>query len=1054
MASTESLVCDTLDLSGQGLKKLARCPSDAEISTLILDDNELQRLDNLDSYHRINKLSIVRNQLLRMYGVSKLHNLVTLNLANNGILTIEGIKDMINLQTLCLAGNNIKSIEHLHSNTKLEHLDLSENSISHISDISYLRNLKELFLHNNRIITLRQCERYLPTSLETFTLANNSITDLNEMSHLANLKNLINFSIANNPCVSITVYSGFDYRPFVINWCMSLKSIDGYAVDPIESLKAEWLYSQGRGRQFRVGEHALLAQYLASVCPLSGESLENETDRKLRLILSKAQHHQQQLSQQSDTGSVHSLSSVGVTPSPAARRRLNHNRTSSPRRPIRCSNSNNMYVHPSHNLFSLVTPMLTYYEDKCLQSPKFYEAKYCVCHSPCKGILSQRADFIYIYGYMMLINSSTSHKFNITSRKNLPQNDHHIYCLYNNSILCIKFEKIFNIKLIEQMNLVNESKNNVISYLGAFNNSSRNSIRMRSPDRMVSSCHTDTIVSSCHTLFNNDHESLMTQSLDPNMLCNTLNNKTANNSGLEDMEETSSPLQAATKLVPVPESLMSPDFRPPSGLSKVLPKTPPSKLNSPCQVTIPAKASTDGDAKAIPIINTVNPMAKTNLGALKANTLVKSNSATNCSVGKPNIAKPVITNTNGKCPHSVKINNYVQSKTLPAKRNTKSSPYLGRNIQRPKSACDRNKSSLIKRGKDGDGDNVALSSDEDSEVCQAKLDSIRSRAIQRRQEDSNKDQDRTEKAAICIQRMWRGYHTRNLNKKATTILKTIEMMRTNKYIQKLSTDMEATRTALESEHKLQLLQMQAINALWKKVVSLQPGGNRESTSNESETTVQPNADVVTNLAQTCNLLHTQVQQLQDSMSEIRRCMSSMQPKSILVDNGVATQTEISAVHTPAGEENTFPYARPNRPQSLPIHQTIHEGNENKSFASNLVDSVLKKVSQSTDTTDDEVNTDILNSNENQELLNSNEHPDMFKSCEEIIEPEFRDVVDSKITNEYEGIIDNTEIGGEVCEETLCKELHNLIETENSVPNVDVEKQNNTNEFQKEALNAD
>lgn len=59
---------------------------------------------------------------------------------------------------------------------------------------------------------------------------------------------------------------------------------------------------------------------------------------------------------------------------------------------------------------------------------------------------------------------------------------------------------------------------------------------MRSPDRMVSSCHTDAMVSSCHTLFNNDHESLMTQSLDPNMLCNTLNNKTANNSGLEDME--------------------------------------------------------------------------------------------------------------------------------------------------------------------------------------------------------------------------------------------------------------------------------------------------------------------------------------------------------------------------------------------------------------------------------------------------------------------------------------------------------------------------------------
>lgn len=78
------------------------------------------------------------------------------------------------------------------------------------------------------------------------------------------------------------------------------------------------------------------------------------------------------------------------------------------------------------------------------------------------------------------------------------------------------------------------------------------------------------------------------------------------------------------------------------------------------------------------------------------------------------------------------------------------------------------------------------------------------------------------------------------------------------FYRKLSTDMEATRTALESEHKLQLLQMQAINALWKKVVSLQPGGNRENTFNDTDNTLQPNADVVNNLAQTCNLLHTQV----------------------------------------------------------------------------------------------------------------------------------------------------------------------------------------------------
>ena len=56
---------------------------------------------------------------------------------------------------------------------------------------------------------------------------------------------------------------------------MTVKVIDGFAVNPIESLKAEWLYSQGRGRQFRVGEQIELAKYLSSVCPLTGEALEN-----------------------------------------------------------------------------------------------------------------------------------------------------------------------------------------------------------------------------------------------------------------------------------------------------------------------------------------------------------------------------------------------------------------------------------------------------------------------------------------------------------------------------------------------------------------------------------------------------------------------------------------------------------------------------------------------------------------------------------------------------------------------------------------------------------
>lgn len=41
-----------------------------------------------------------------------------------------------------------------------------------------------------------------------------------------------------------------------------------------------------------------MAQYLAVVCPLSGDSLESDNERKLRVVLSKARQHQEQLASQ------------------------------------------------------------------------------------------------------------------------------------------------------------------------------------------------------------------------------------------------------------------------------------------------------------------------------------------------------------------------------------------------------------------------------------------------------------------------------------------------------------------------------------------------------------------------------------------------------------------------------------------------------------------------------------------------------------------------------------------------------------------------------------
>jgi len=40
-----------------------------------------------------------------------------------------------------------------------------------------------------------------------------------------------------------------------------------------------------------------------------------------------------------------------------------------------------------------------------------------------------------------------------------------------------------------------------------------------------------------------------------------------------------------------------------------------------------------------------------------------------------------------------------------------------------------------------------------------------------------------ESAAVCIQRMWRGYHTRNLNRRVMAAYHDIQASRTQEYIQ-------------------------------------------------------------------------------------------------------------------------------------------------------------------------------------------------------------------------------------------------------------------------------
>ncbi|XP_014369685.2 centrosomal protein of 97 kDa isoform X1 [Papilio machaon] len=678
---------ETVDLSRRGLKKIEKAPVEDSktIIKLILDQNELQRLDNIETYNRIENLSICNNFLVRMHGVSRLVNLRVLALNNNGILQIEGLKDLIYLKVLKLAGNNIKSIEHLNHNMHLEHLDLSNNQISFIADISYLKSLKHLNLERNRIMDLRQCDRYLPSALEHLGLAHNNIQDLNEICHLVHLSKLDSFSIQGNPCVSLAGKDklGFDYRPFVLNWIMSVKSIDGFIVSAIESLKAEWLYSQGKGRHFHEGQHRELCEYLAATCPLTADALETEEQRKLRLILSKAQHHQQQLK--------------------------------------------------DHN------------------------------HSPMKS-------------------------------------------------------KIQSPRMQSRMS---------------------NRHMGRSPDRLSSSYHARAASPSPspspahHTPIPH----AMSQSYDsPGLMFEKRDNNREKSAELSKPVNQS--LEAASKMVPVPESLMSPDYQDPIyDIQRTIPKP-------------------------------------------NANISNTSSQSSNSSVQDDR-----------------KLKNLKSSPKLP--KSVNSSPKLKSKIER--------KGSLTKCEIKNDDKKIngITNNKEVDQLDHDKLEMIRLASNQRRQKKMSVEA----MAAVTIQKMWRGYRSRNLNKDTLRILHAIQAARARQHIQRLTCDMEATKAALESERKIQQLQMQAINALWKKVSTLQ---NADVQKNKLFDT-DDNSEVLRQLTDTCCSLQAQVVELQSSMQQVLSAVSQRARSA-----PVATQTDIVAVDTPQEERCTWL----RRPQSLALPSAV------------------------------------------------------------------------------------------------------------------------------------
>ncbi|XP_045778294.1 uncharacterized protein LOC123876174 isoform X1 [Maniola jurtina] len=800
---------DTLDLSRRGLKKVEKAPPDEAktIINLILDQNELQRLDNIDTYNRVENLSICNNFLVRMHGVSRLTNLRVLALNNNGILQIEGLKDMIYLKVLKLAGNNIKSIEHLNHNIHLEQLDLSNNQISFIADISYLKDLKHLSLERNRIADLRQCERYLPPQLATLALAHNSIQDLNEVSHLVHLAQLDSFSIQGNPCVAVAGKDklGFDYRPFVLNWIMSVKSIDGFIVSAIESLKAEWLYSQGKGRHFHSGQQRELCEYLASTCPLTADALETEDQRKLRLILSKAQHHQQQLKDQS-----HSPGKSRIQ-SPRMQSRMSQRNMG--RSPDRLSSSFHGGMHktgsPSHAMSlscsgELPAPPATF------DSPQ---------HSHRQDRLTGN----------MHKTGSPSHAMSLSCSGELPAQP----ATFDSPQHSHRQDRLTG----------NMHKTGSPSHAMSLSCSGELPAPPATFDSPQHSHRQDRLTGNMHKTGSPSHA--MSLSCSGELPAPPATFDSPQHSHRQDRLTEQPPppqppqakvmnhsLEAASKMVPVPESLMSPDYQDPIfDIQKTIPKT-----NS-------TASSQSSNGSVCEEKRTVNKSLK----------------------GSPKLTKSAT-----------------------------SSPKLKSKIERKGSL------SKIEIDKKINGMTTEACDHMDAD----KLEVVKLASNQRRQKKMSVES----MAAVTIQRMWRGYRSRNLNKDTLRILHAIQAARARQHIQRLTCDMEATKAALESERKIQQLQMQAINALWKKVSTLQ---NIDPKSRESES--EDNSEALRHLTETCVNLQAQVVELQGCMQEVLRAVCSRARAE-----PVATQTDIVAVVTP--QEERCGWLR--RPQSLALSASV------------------------------------------------------------------------------------------------------------------------------------
>uniref|UniRef100_A0A8C4ND96 Centrosomal protein of 97 kDa n=1 Tax=Eptatretus burgeri TaxID=7764 RepID=A0A8C4ND96_EPTBU len=312
------------------------------------------------SDHHVLQLSVVGNHLVCLGTLRGFSSLRMLNLSQNSISTFHGLDSLPALEWLSLAANNVKTMD-VKGCQNLLHLDLSDNNISQLGQLSHLSKLKSLLLHGNVLTTLHLTETHLPRSLTILSLAENEIRDLAEVSYLSSLTALVQLSLMKNPCVQpMPGVPPFDPRPYVLSWCLGLRVLDGISVGQKESLKSEWLYSQGKGRTFNPGNHAALTSYLAAVCPLVS-ALEQRAaeDAKLEKILNP----RCQSCNNNDVPALHPEVSYGLK--------------TLAERTITCPEISSM-LHDTPQNSNAVFTMRSQHENQTSRFPRLHSGKHCI----------------------------------------------------------------------------------------------------------------------------------------------------------------------------------------------------------------------------------------------------------------------------------------------------------------------------------------------------------------------------------------------------------------------------------------------------------------------------------------------------------------------------------------------------------------------------------------------------------------------------------------------------------------------------------------------------